>query len=441
MGRLRKQRESTSEPKNGLANEMGSTLDSKIGQTTAKSRGRLNFAAFQDFVATYDNKDSLTFYLYRVWPVIDLKLVGEPYNYIDVLTVAEERLIAQKWGRGTYRLCATDSMRKGDARLVETVFEVTDADLEPRFEHGGRELDLGHPKNGSFVRGLRLAGKLPDGGAPVNDNGGAAGVLAATVRELTKQREPQGLDLKNTLELAREISGSRADPFDLALKINAQRDSGGGAASAAIDKLMAQNERLMGLVLNNAGGGKQQQPDLLAQIETLDRIREKVGGGGGGAAMPAWVEKLFEVAAPLVLGFLARQAAAAPPAAAPAASTPAGHVPAAQQVVDGQKVDEVDGMKQLQKLREVGDKALAAFAAGRLGSQFAEGLVMYEPDGEQIYGFLYQMGAATILATLKGSPQWATLALHEPAVVQWIDDFIAYGAPEDDPPAPPLKAA
>ena len=413
---------------------------------------RLPWDEFSRFVAGYSPKDDLSAYLYRLWPVIDNRLVDpNAYKYIDVLMGPAFSLdfIGKKWGRGTYKLHLVDGARKGSQQLVECVFEVDDPQLEPVFEHGGLELDRGHAKNKSFVQSLKLAGRLPDLAAPGAPAAAPAAVdtLARVVSESLQQRDrsPAPAGVRDVIEMARELNSTKSDPFDLAMRINeATRGGGGGGDSAVLKLLLDQNRMLMEQMLKRpaapeAGGG------LLDSLDVLERLEKRLGGRAVEDSMPGWVKGLIEAAAPMLpglLAYLSRPAAAAPgaPAAAPGApvvvAAPGAPVPAAAQVVDAAPAN--GGEMLAAKLMGIAGRGFTAFQKGVPGSAFAEGIVNTDEDGEQVYTFLMETGLETVLLYLKQHPRWsAEIAPRESSFRMWLADFLAYGenpdAGQDDP--------
>lgn len=394
------------------------------------------------FAREYEDKTAIAFYLYRLWPVIDLNLVGRKTSYIDKLMSPEEcetDKLTQKWGRGKYKLCMTDSNIKGGARLCEATFEIDHPDFEPASEWNWRELDLGSPANASFVQSLRLRGMLPKDGEEgiMQDTNNAAAVNALTqlVRDVLSREKSSGPDAYAVgLQIAEKIADKPAqDPMALALRMVEVMNQAKPDTSA-LDAVRAE---LAELKRANSGDS---MLDQFKKFRELERAIGGRGGGGGGGGMPEWVSELLKAAAPALLALFMR-GGGPPMAPAPAGPGPlAGAPPLFPPAVPMAPADASEGDAMF-RLIQTAHKALRAFRGGMSGDDFAHSLVTLEDDGEGLYSTLYQMGADNILAALKSAPQWGEIAGRESEVREFLGAFIEYGRPEaPEAPAPPSAA-
>lgn len=396
----------------------GENDDSTSGSDSlsTKTKKILPFADFLEFSKSYPDKTAICFYLYRLWPVIDLKLVNLRTTNIDKLTSPAEialDALTRKWGRGKYRLCLTDSNKPGDKRVCETRFEINDSEHEPAFEHGYRELDIGCPENKSFVQGLRIKGMLPRGDEEVNDSTGTAaamGTMAATIQQLATAKpaapEAKSTDIKDIIEAA---------------KLFKTEDK---TAQDVLAEMRKQNDKLMDMVLNSKAAA---QPDPLAELKRFEKIAEIMSGR---SAETSWLSELAKLLAPLVPLLVVKLAGGSSAPAPPPARNPqtGPYMPAPE--LPSQENDPMYQMMQ------TAQKALRAFDKGMSGDSFAEALCTMD-DQEALYEAIAQMGEDGILAALRSVPQWALLAPREPQVLEFVRAFLSYGAPPDDIDAPP----
>ena len=84
----------------------------------------------------------------------------------------------------------------------------------------------------------------------------------------------------------------------------------------------------------------------------------------------------------------------------------------------------------------LGRAALEAFQRGVSGDSFADSLVsdplgVMKGKGDEIYSALASAGKEQILAFIKSSPAWAQISARLPEVEVWVNEFLAYGAPDD----------
>lgn len=411
-------------------------LSDPPGESGRKKR---SFSDLLKFAREYENKTAMALYLYRLWPVIDLNLVGKKFSYIDKFAGPDEcdlDAIMRKWGRGKYKICLTDSNRKGfDQRLCEATFEVDNPDFEPASEFGWRELDLGSPQNASFVQSLRLRGLLPKEGEETMQGSDTAAVSALTqlVREVISRESNKGADPYSVgLQIAKEIAAKpQQDPMEAALRMvelmnKSKQDNG------VVEALKAEIAEL-----RRAASGD----SLFDQFKKFRELERAIGGrgGGGGGGMPEWLGELLKSLAPALLTLLMRGGGAPGMAPAPAGPGPSPGAPPAFPPVIPMAPDGAGEGDLMIRLIQTANKALKAFQRGMTGDDFAHSLVTLEDDGEEIYSTFSGMGVDGLISTLKTTPQWAGLAAREGEVRDFLAAFVAYGEPEA--PAAEAQAA
>lgn len=242
------------------------------------------------------------------------------------------------------------------------------------------------------------------------------------VRDAKPAPDPDGTAMDRAIKLVQTFA-PKNDPMDMAVKIAAL--SQGGGMSDLVKVLSESNARMMEALQKRPAA-----ENPFGQIEQVTGLLEKLGvrvgaGGGGRSSGREWWEIIPETLNSLnslagTLGLLKSQS---PEAAAALANRPA--LPATTE--EGA----MPGVVRPQRLLEIGQRALARFAQGVSGNDFAHGLCTMEDDGEQVYAVLSLVGVEQIMSTLRQAPQWSALAAREAELRAWLDDFMLYGQDDD----------
>jgi len=107
--------------------------------------------AFFAFMQSYPNRSGVTLYLYRVFPKIDLSLIGHTESNIqkggyEDLPLYSFDAVTKNFGRGTYQIKVVDSNRpEGEKEVVRScTYEINDTDKPAVYDL--RTLKLSEPK-------------------------------------------------------------------------------------------------------------------------------------------------------------------------------------------------------------------------------------------------------------------------------------------------------
>ena len=387
--------------------------------------------------------------------MIDRARVGIDTKYIDVVPGSNlefsETWIKRAHGSGRYKLLMVDA--GNGRRQVTKLLDIDDPDFPPNEDP--KELALGNPKNKSEEDRLRRRGLLPESEEQMQESNSAVAAMASTITALAEKAaapkpEQDSATLEKVLALVERMNGPRLDPMAIAKQV--QELQGGGGQNAILMKLLEMfAERAAPAPVVPAApiipgiGGLDDFIKLKSFFDSLNG-----GGGGSDSGMGGMVEKFLPLAIPLFAKLLDRPAAgfSVPPgyvllpagaggmagiqgapegypafvphqAAAPAAPIPQGG----------------DDMNFLDAFR-LGRAALEAFQRGVSGDSFADSLVsdplgVMKGKGDEIYSALAAAGKEQILAFIKSSPAWAQISARLPEVEVWVNEFLAYGAPDD----------
>jgi hypothetical protein len=413
-----------------------------------RSLQRLTPESFYGFVRQYPNHQGTQVYIYRVVPVIDRKQAGIENSYIDTLPGSpecpiDEEYLLRNHGSGKYHIKLSDSNKaRGLTEVAKTTVEVYDPNVPPNLNPV--ELVVDAPGNQRFVQ-LYLAkgwtvneGKLTQPAEPDS----AAGKLADTVRDLAGQvasRPPHAENNSELVGLLRELvqNRDRVDPMDRAFQI---------AERMRPDSANAELVRTLGTLLVERANRPVDQATAnpITQLkETAELLKQFGWGAGDGGG--SWIQAVQALPGILQYGAMmfrelrmmrtleVQPADPKPtPAAAPAprqAVPETAAQPPATAENPGEPEQETDmplpgmpfGLKDLQRLKEIGENAIDAFDRGVDGDDFAHALVCGSRDGEKTYGALFQMvpGLSEKLAPKRAQME------------AWLDQFVSYGKPDE----------
>lgn len=379
-----------------------------------RSFQKLSWETFQKFQFAYPNKEGISLYLYRLWPVIDRKLTGQPVKNIDVFPgpVTEEDLL-RKHGSGKYLLTFNDTNKpKTMCKVAETKIDLNDHDFPPVLDHN--ELIVGHRDNDSYIAGLKARGQWKKDTEMSNQNADntATAELAKLVSNVTgklldkEQTPPQSDPFDQALRMLaimKEFTPKpapiqQADPYDVALK-------------------------LVSLVQGQRSEPKEDPLEVYARVtETVERIASRFDKGSGGSV--GWshvllklIEHLPSVLQSVVAMKLMGEQGGAPQQAgvpAPVMTVP----PMEAQMPAASDLSAIFGAIRPYLFR--------AMTTGQSGDDFAAGLVTFV--GQEKYDALAVHGEEGLMKFLQGQTDvWPMIAPYEERVREFIRDFLAYG--------------
>lgn len=375
-----------------------------------------------------EDPSGLIVYVYRLWPVIDRSLAGVDYKHI-LATPPPFTLdhLVKQCGSGKYRLILCDENLGKRSRIAQTMVSINDPDWPPVVNP--KELILEHPDNRGYVESLRMRGLLEDQaqGAPA-DTAAAVAVesLSRTVQDLANRvaERPREDSSDRAFSLAlrlAELLRPGKDPYELATQI-AQLAKSGNDQAILLKTLLEQQTRLTELLV-------QQRANPLGELEQFERLlklAERLTGKGGGGE--SWgLELVRSLPATLAAAAdLARTVAAAKAGQAVSSAPGAPIAPPGPATVPAPTGNQVS----MDRLIQVGQRAVVAFQKGATGDEFAHSLVMTEPDGEAIYEQLCSLGKAGIMGALRSLPVWSELEPRTAQIEQFVDAFLQYGEDE-----------
>lgn len=380
-----------------------------------RSFQKLSWETFQKFQFAYPNKEGISLYLYRLWPLIDRKLTGQAVKNIDVFPgpVTEEDLL-RKHGSGKYLLTFNDTNKpKTMTKVAETKIDLNDHDFPPVLDQN--ELIMGHRDNDSYIAGLKARGEWKrDTEMPhQNPDSAATAELAKLVSNMTgklldKEQPPAQPDpfdqALRMLTIMKEFTPKpaaiqQADPYDVALKlvslVQGQRSEQKEDPLEVYARVTETVERIAGRFDRGSGGSIGWSHVLLKLIEHLPGVLQsvvamKVMGEQGGIAQQAGV--------PAPVMTVPTREAQMP--------TTASDLPAIFSVIR--------------------PYLFRAMTSGQPGDDFAAGLVTFV--GQEKYDALASHGEEGLINFLQSQADvWPMIAPYEERVREFIRDFLAYG--------------
>jgi len=456
-----------------VGNAGGSSLPAALASLLDRQNKRLNAEKFCQVLREYPDSDGLKVYVYRRYPVIDRRLLN-PKAPVHITSVTGEdarkvnaEWLLREWGSGEYRLSLVDDLRpQGKQSLCNTVLEVSDPERPPVIEDLA-ELVVEHPKNRSYVKGLRARGELPPENSAVVEVGGAApvdpathelaGVASEVIREgLRNQQAPAGaiteigrIYREAATEAVKLAGGNqRTDPIDQARKLKELVAGDTGLVKLLVEQAARDRELVMNLLTRERTDTIDSE---LGKLEKLMSVISKLGASGsGGSSVWEHLPALFDSGARL-LQAAASVRAAQPPAQARApagvsslavpgpAPAPASGQPGAGQVPTGQSTAGAAGNPGASPPGEAGGavgpgdlariapqlaaKACEAIQRDVPGDVFAETVCLWY--GDAVYDQLRALGADRVLDLVRQSVPTETL----PAAEAFIKAFFDYANP------------
>jgi len=403
-------------------------LETEDKPVTASKRIWCSPEEFFRRITEYEDPSGLMVYVYRLWPVIDRSLAGVDYKHIYATPppFTLDDLIRQ-CGSGKYRLMLLDQhLPKQANKIAECKVTINDPEYPPVVNL--KELILEHGENRSYVESLRMRGLLEKDELPPQSGSDSAAAVAVeslsrTVADLASRMSERasGQDSDRALSLAvriAELVRPGKDPMELATQIAAlmKRDD----SAVLLKALIEQQTKLTELVVQQRASPESD----FEQLERLLKIAEKLGKGGSaeswGLELVRSLPATLAAAADLMRTVAAARAgqtvaasgvgtASAPPAAPPTVPAPGGW------------------SLSMDRLVQVGQKAIVAFQRGASGDDFAHAIVVGEPDGELIYDQLAALGRDGIMASLRALPVWPQLEARSADIERFVDEFLAYG--------------
>lgn len=399
-----------------------------------KSFQKLKPETFWRLWVQYPNREAISVYVYRLYPVIDRLKAGKDAKNIAIYTEPITELdFLRAHGSGKYQLQFNDSNRPPDLRQVATcILSLDDVDYPPVIAPG--ELVMNAPDNQSYVDGLRARGLMKEASVSQNDSNVAVAELAKTNREIiTRVMETQSADKAapapdpfgialRMIELQKGMAPApppAADPFDIALKIVTLIQPAMQPAKAA---------------------------DPLESYVKVKQIMEEIApksapaseGGGWGSMVLEFVKALPQ----LMQGFMMMQHAQAAGAGPGVAGVPMAALPPQtptppQETLVPMTGEQIDVNVLLQQLRPF---VLKALMRGQDGDEFADFVVTLV--SQDAYEKLRALGMDGLLNYLKSQADlWPMLSSFEPQVREWLQAFLDAGKDPDAPTGEGPQAA
>jgi hypothetical protein len=406
---------------------------------------------FQEFIAGYPNKHGLLGYLYRVYPAIDLSLIGNTENSIHK-TASEvemtEEWISSRFGRGRYQLRVIDSNRPGGHQEVaKTFFDCMNAEKLPQYDP--RTLCLADPKNLDEVNRLLNAGILirdPSmNGAPRINTSPPAAAAAMSYSD------PFGrIDMGNLFMTL--LDRGKKDPHETVQDVIAVAKQLTVPPPVDIEAIM---ERVVARL------APKQNPDLdaLAVYERIDGFLNKIRPAAGSessrraptgpAAWAPYISPILQEARALIpeimLGLRELRAERAgavqngvhhmpqhtqpgqPNGAQRPQPRPA--APAEAPIVAGAPAEVVPLSKRIEEVVTLGFQRMRE---GMRGEDYANWVIGFYPGGREVFDFLVDAGCTDGVIALAASHPQGRLLVNDPEtrqqITSFLDDF--FGDPE-----------
>ncbi len=405
-----------------------------------RPRKKLKPDQFFAAIAAYKPADATCSYIYRRWPVIDKKLTGgeDAVTYIDKVAGAIDRAyIVRTWGSGEYRIRFVDeNAPRGQNEVCNAILTIEEQDAPPVLDT--RELVLGHPQNAGYVEQLRLRGLLPKPKEEVGvqpETAELARIAGDVIRGGLQQRrsDPAEAAMSKSFDLLAEgakraidLAGggkNQADPVELFLRMREATKGDSDMIRLLLDSQSKQFNLMLELMKQQQRPPESSLEAQLASFERLSRLFDKFSGRGS-ASSPFW-DALAGVL-PGALGLIGSIAASR--AGVPADQIAAAAAPA---MVPNPDSGGASPMLMLPPfvVNQVAAQILSSLASGVGGDDFAESLS--QTYGEAIYDQVAARGKAEILKQLERATAWPQLAARRAELEQFIDDFLAWGRPDD----------
>lgn len=415
-----------------------------LSQATNK---RLESGVFFRATAAYQPADQVLFYLYRVWPVIDRKLVDEDAKtHIDKFSHAiDARWLLEKWGSGDYSIYFSDAGRpRGSNKVAWTTLALRDDQHPPVLDQA--ELAVGDPKNKSYIEGLKARGKWreEEEGDDMGNNAAVTELTALATEALASRGEQvprQAIDAmaeahKRSLEMVGNPLGLVKDLLPL-LQLN----RGGGDTEAVLKLLVETQTRNQELMLKmfesqqRAANPATGLDDSLQQAMKVDTILTRLGrrGDRANANESNWTQYIPLVLAAfqqIAAGFASRQQPQGNVVQMPMPAPTLGHAGPASVVQMPTPAAPPVEQAAVPTLLSIAQQVTGFIQRGFSGADFAMHTCMMH--GDDAYEQIRSVGDAATLIQLFASDPAAVAALApvQAQLLPWIQEFIDYGTPE-----------
>lgn len=431
-----------------------------------------------------DQKSHLVIYWYRLRPIIDRKQTNpDNPNYIDVASSDDQftmEYMINTHGGGKYHGRVNDTDIRKNGQIADIHFEINTAQHDPIINL--EELDILNRENQAYVNKLKAAGRLSSDGRIIknptaearrdeNMNTSVTNRLLDAVlnKPVQPSTDPMQLAvLNNYMEILKgqiqadspksqldmllalvdrfkpnQPATPPTDPMQTFMQMQSMLD----AQRAVFEsKISALQDKLLTIAAE-----KPPAPSLTEEIEKIKTVAEAIGLGASGGKT-SWIDRLIDVAAPAIPAIAniiqSRMAPSPQQMANPGiprmpndldTSLAIVPVPGHPQPTAEESMNILDTV-----IAQAGGDLITSIANGTPGDQAAE--AVYTLKGAAVYNMIIKDGKEGILAAMQRNAQFwqavnkiTTLERLE----KFVNDFIAYGAEDDDevatPPAVPAK--
>jgi len=386
--------------------------------------------AFFAFMQSYPNRSGVTLYLYRVFPKIDLSLIGHTESNIqkggyEDLPLYSFDAVTKNFGRGTYQIKVVDSNRpEGEKEVVRScTYEINDTDKPAVYDL--RTLKLSEPKNNDEINRLIVQGVLvrdASTGAPRLRTAADIAPVAAAAPVAAVDTSANALIVQFAMEAFKSTRQSPSEAVKDMISI-AQAIQPAPVAAPSIEQIAD----AVAVRLGGAGRGA----DPFAGWERVQAFIERAGGvaaavnpegapagaaGDGGASWAPYLANIISEARAfvpeLVGAWYQLRSSSATAAAAPA--------------------DGVLEMLPLDKRIETIFKAgFQSMQRGITGHQFAQWLCLSGemPGGLEAFNVLKPAGVVGLVAMASTNPMGARIVndpVLRPQLDRFLSDFFAF---------------
>lgn len=440
---------------------------------------------------TVEQFAQLSWYLYRLWPRIER---APEKKYIDCGNYAiNEQWILDNHGSGDYMFICNEAGKPKNAKTICTAYvkNLTHPEYPPKVVMS--ELDVHFPSNKTYVDRMVAEGKLTVDLKPMNTtqtNGGLSDQIILRLIDkidrgnLSNLKDPKDNAINTAIEIM--AKGNQAatqmmldqmkaeDPekllklmtlmFSMVPKPIEHKDESGSQTMKFLEIMAKKDETIMNLMMKMVE--KASAPQVASEDgsfdKTIDRFMkfmELTGMEGLVGGKKSTLEVALQYGAPILeraLGIaqnlLALKAQGAPKtdqsaanqtqqtimplavSSAPIVETDGTGKPINNQTKDpreamlAQSGEQEEMIKQ--GLKQIGPKIIEALSRGTTGDDFAESIDHFL--GPMVYNQLASLGETKMIEILKTDEQlWNTLKTVEPALRQFIHEFIEYGKADD----------
>jgi hypothetical protein len=397
-------------------------------------------AEFWRVTKEYPRGAATQYALYRKYPVIDRLRSGESKASIDEKPEMDEAYILKTWGTGRYTVYFNDYNVRPSC-IANTVLKFDlDWDNPPNLNQA-EVTEV--PDNKGYIEQLKLRGLWKrEQENEMAENGAAAAAVQAMENlskvVITEAQKPKAADVVERSLLDVQTAGFKKIVESVA---EAKPAAGGGMDNPLVVELMRQNHELhleLAKSRNNpapAGSLGSQLKDIREVLHFSREVSPQEESGGFAERL---LLSLATAAGPLLARLFSAPAAPVAPGPVPASAVPVVNPeidPAALEAMAQQTGLDV---KTLAAFIRIGKKAISAYRDGYPGNAFAQ--MVEATEGEEMAANLFAIGKDGVLDALrKAAPMLGPAApvVQSAAFEAWLNDFMEYGAIEDEPEAPP----